>query len=134
MIRLILLYLTVGLLLTIFLAAPLLGAPGDPWERAIIARVASEYSLTPHQTKLLQAIRMAEAGGAGLEFGVAQYQPRHPARQYVAFPERSLQVQAKWAAGTIKKRYRGDLDAFAKRYVASPKAGAWVHNVKHHMR
>ena len=119
--------------LLILLAASCQAAPGDAWERGIIADVASEYGLTADGARLLQAIRIAENGGAGLEFGVAQYQPRHPARRFAAHPELSLRTQAQWAAGTIRKRYRGDVGAFARRYVASPMAGVWARNVKRAM-
>jgi hypothetical protein len=115
--------------LLILLAASCHAAPGDAWERAMIADVAREYGLTAEQTRLLQAIRVQEAGRDGLEFGVAQYQPKHPARRFAAHPERSLQVQAQWAAGTIKRHYRGNVGAFARRYVASDQAGVWARNV-----
>ena len=119
--------------LLILLAASCHAAPGDAWERAMIADVAREYGLSADGTRLLQAIRIAEAGGDGLEFGVAQYQPRHPARRFAAHPELSLRTQAQWAAGTIRKHYRGNVAAFARRYVASDQAGVWARNVKRMM-
>jgi hypothetical protein len=119
--------------LSILLAACCHAAPGDAWERAMIADVAREYRLSAEQTRLLQAIRIAESGGAGLEYGIGQYFPKHTARRFAAHPELSLRTQAQWAAGTIKRHYRGNVGAFARRYVASEQAGAWARNVKRMM-
>ena len=93
-------------------------APCDYWERETMRRIASEYRLSGEQTRLLFAVRRVESGGPGIEFGVMQHFPRHPARLYSAFPERSFEVQCRWAAGTISRRYKrpADLQAFAARY------------------
>lgn len=85
-------------------------------EEVVIRRVAREYNLSAEETRLLLAIRKFENGRTGLEFGVGQDYPRHRARRYPKDPLRSLELQARWAAGTIKKRYTGDLRAFARIY------------------
>lgn len=84
------------------------------WERPVIQGVAEEYKLTPHQTALLATIRKIEQGPVGLEFGVMNKE----ARRFKNDPniQRSLATQAKWAAGTIRDRYTGDLDKFAQRW------------------
>jgi hypothetical protein len=99
-----------------------------PYEAKMIVHVAERYALTREQTLLLAAIRKTENGGPGLEFGVGQDQPGHPATRYKHSPASSFLTQAKWAAGTIKKRYTGDLTVFAQRYC--PKnAESWRNNV-----
>lgn len=87
-------------------------------ETAILKQVSRECKLTHEQEKLLFAIRKVENGrlGGGIEFGVGQDFKTHPAKRYAGRPEASLRLQAQWAAGTIKKRYKGDLTEFAKRY------------------
>jgi len=122
-----------SLCLLILLSASCHAAPGDAWERGIIADVAREYGLSAEGTRLLQAIRIAESGGAGLEYGIGQYFPKHPARRFADHPELSLRTQAQWAAGTIKRHYRGNVAAFARRYVASDQAGVWARNVRRMM-
>ena len=59
-------------------------------EMPIILKVAKEYKLTPEDTTLLFAIRKAENGPKGYEFGVK------------AAKGTDLETQAKWAAGSIK--------------------------------
>lgn len=86
------------------------------WETKILRDVGAEYELTPAQFKLLLTIRRIENGGPGIEMGVASNFPKHRARRYSQSPQRSLRVQARWAAGTIKNHYTGDLNAFAKVY------------------
>lgn len=85
-------------------------------EAKIIDRVAQEYALTEEQTYLLAAIRLTEQGKTPIEFGVGQDYPGHRATRYVNSPVRSFWIQAKWAAGTVKKRYTGDIPAFSKIY------------------
>lgn len=85
-------------------------------ERKIIQEVAKQYGLSQHQTQLLLAIRKVENGAPGLEFGVGQDIKNHPAKRYRHDPLKSLRLQASWAAGTIKKRYHGDLKTFSKIY------------------
>jgi hypothetical protein len=53
----------------------------------------------------------------GMQFGVGHDFKNHSAKRYAGNFEKSLRLQAQWAAGTIKKRYRGKgLDVFAKRW------------------
>ena len=85
-------------------------------EIRILCRVAEEYGLSDSELKLLLTIRRIENGRPGLELGVGSNYPKHPARRFARNPERSLRVQACWAAGTIQSRYSGDLDAFARIY------------------
>ena len=90
-----------------------------PEEIRILKAVAREYDLDREQTAILLAIRRFENGPAGLELGVGQDIPDHPARRFEDDPDASLRLQGQWAAGTIAKRYYGqkrDLTAFAKRY------------------
>jgi len=85
-------------------------------ELEIIASVASEYGLSNHETALLFAIRKIENGRPGLEFGCGDGIEGHPARRYANDFERSLRLQAQWCAGTIKKRYKGNVSEFSKIY------------------
>jgi len=81
-------------------------------ESVILSDVADEYQLTPEQRALLYSIRRQENGGPGREMGVLNAEAE---RFKGNFPE-SLKTQAKWAAGTIRKRYTGDLAGFGKRW------------------
>lgn len=85
-------------------------------EIKVLTEVAKEYSLTEEETTLLFSIRRVENGGPGIEMGVGQDYKKHPARRYAGNFEKSLRLQSQWAAGTIKKRYNGDLMALAKQY------------------
>ena len=85
-------------------------------EVRILCGVAEEYGLSAGGLKLLLTIRRIENGRPGLELGVGSNHPRHPARRFARNPDRSLRVQARWAAGTIRLRYTGDIDAFAMNY------------------
>ena len=99
-------------------------------ELKIIYEVATEYSLSHNQTDLLIAIRVHENGLAGLEFGIGgPMDSGHPAHRFALnqkdrtiFNPASFRCQAQWAAGTIRRHYRGDLLAFARRYCP---CGAW---------
>lgn len=76
-------------------------------ECLIIAEVADQYELEGDARLLLFIIRKIENGRSGYaEFGVLH--PRAIGRGF--------RVQAEWAAGTIKRRFAGDLAAFAKRW------------------
>lgn len=81
-------------------------------DRAVLARVASEYRLTAEQRRLLFAIRVVENGGAGREMGVLV----PAAMRFKGNHAKSLRLQAQWAAGTIRKRYTGHIEAFAARW------------------
>ena len=99
-------------------------------EARIIEAVAREYRLSQEETRLLFAIRKTENGRQGLEFGIGQGDVNHRARRYQnKSAVRSLIVQARWAAGTIKKRYNGEVESFAKIYCPLNVA-VWTSNVK----
>ena len=93
-----------------------------------IRQTAVNYSLTDEQTWLLAAIRRQENGRPGLEFGVGgPMNSGHPAHRFQD-GYKSFYVQAAWAAGTVKKHYKGDLPAFGRRY--NPlHAAKWSANV-----
>jgi hypothetical protein len=74
--------------------------------------VASAYNLTPDERKLLFTIRLVENGGPGREMGVLTQN----AQRYRGDHAKSLELQASYAAGTIKKRYSGDLASFANQW------------------
>jgi len=101
-----------------------------------IGNVAKEYGLTPDQHKLLLSIRKAENGGPGKEFGVLT----PAAMRYKDNPDMSFKTQARWAAGTIKKRYKGDIEEFGKRWAPVGASNDptslnknWSKNVKFYM-
>lgn len=106
-------------------------------DRAILARVAAEYKLDGEPRRLLFAIRIAEAGGAGREMGVLT----PAAQRFKGDHAKSLECQARWAAGTIRKRYTGDLEAFAARWAPRNSENDkqnlnanWLPNVRRLMR
>jgi len=101
-------------------------------EAGILLGVGREYGLSEDALRLLLAIRIVENGGPGIEMGVAPDYPDHPARRYEGDFHSSLRVQARWAAGTIKKHYTGDLRAFAKRY-CPPNWERWCEMARHWM-
>lgn len=93
-------------------AKPLL--PEREWK--MIREVAVNYDLSDDATWLLAAIRRHENGRAGLEFGIGgPMNSGHPAHRH-RDGTKSFYIQAMWAAGTIRNRYTGDIDKFAKRY------------------
>ena len=94
-------------------------------ESKILSRVAQDYHLTPEQTVLLGAIRREESGGPGKEMGVEI--PK--AQRYRRSPSRSLLLQGRYAAGTIRGHYTGDLHAFAVRWCPL-NVTSWEHNVR----
>ena len=117
------------LLVTILTVCPATAAttlPAHEW--TMLRQVAAEYSLSNEETWLLAAIRLHENGRPGLEFGVGgPMNSGHSAHRY-RDGIKSFRVQCAWAAGTIKKRYTGDLRAFGKRY--NPlHAATWTKNV-----
>jgi len=101
-------------------------------EIPIILEVAQEYKLTQTETLLLFCIRRVENSGMlrinehgehikgnanGMQFGVGDGNSTHEARRYAGNFEKSLKLQAQWAAGTIQKRFRNKgLNTFAKRW------------------
>ena len=107
-------------------------------ELSAMNSVAEQYGLNEHQTNLLYAIRKAENGGPGVEFGVLTPE----AKRFKNDPKQSFITQAQWTAGTIKKHYKSpaDLDAFSKRWAPmhvsnDPKNlnKNWLPNVKFHL-
>lgn len=82
-------------------------------EVAIINKVADEYNLKGEKRTLLFVIRLVENGTLGREFGVLSPE----AMRYKNDPDwrKSFTTQARWAAGTIKKRYT-DLESFSARW------------------
>ncbi len=115
------------LLLALLFASPVWAAagrliPAHEWK--MIRQVAVNYDLSEDATWLLAAIRRHENGRPGLEFGVGgPMNSGHKAHRY-RDGVKSFYIQAMWAAGTIKKHYRGDLKAFGKRY-NPPDAQRW---------
>jgi len=84
-------------------------------EKAILMEVVHEYELNEDEARMLFAIRRHENGPVGMEFGIGQDAgPKHPARRYAGQPRKSLRLQAQWAAGTIKRRFNGNLFDFAR--------------------
>lgn len=100
--------------------------PAREW--AMIRQVAVNYDLDEEATWLLAAIRRHENGRPGLEFGVGgPMNNGHPAHRYQdGF--KSFYIQAMWAAGTVRKHYKGDLAAFGRRY-NPPYAANWTRGV-----
>ena len=86
----------------------------SPKESEIISNVAKEYNLDEVETKLLFAIREVENGRQGREFGVLK--PEAMRFENDPDPMKSLEIQAKWAAGTIDKHFDGDMKKFADRW------------------
>jgi len=87
---------------------------GSDWD--ILSKVADEYGLQGQARQLLYAIRIIENGRPGLEMGCGDGTPNHPARRKAGDHNESLHLQAQWAAGTIKKRFEGDIEKFAQIY------------------
>ena len=88
--------------------------PAREW--AMIRQVAVNYDLDEERTWLLAAIRRHENGRPGLEFGVGgPMNSGHRAHRYQD-GTKSFYIQAMWAAGTIKRHYTGDVEAFGRRY------------------
>lgn len=117
------------LVIAILTVRPVMAATTLPTrEWAMLRQAAAEYGLAAEETWLLAAIRLQENGRPGLEFGVGgPMNSGHRAHRY-RDSAKSFRVQCAWAAGTIKKRYAGDLRAFGKRY--SPyHAAAWAKSI-----
>ena len=82
----------------------------------MIRQIAANYDLDEEATWLLAAIRRHENGRPGLEFGVGgPMDSGHRAHRY-RDGVKSFYVQGYWAAGTVRKHYRGDVAAFGRRY------------------
>ena len=119
-------FLFFGLLLGTFLPAAAASLPAQEW--TTLREVAADYGLSNEETWLLAAIRVHENGRPGLEFGIGgPMNSGHRAHRY-RDGVKSFRVQCAWAAGTIKRRYTGDLVAFGRRY--NPlNAAKWSRNV-----
>ena len=92
--------------------APLI--PAAEWR--MIRQIAANYDLDEDATWLLAAIRRHENGRPGLEFGIGgPMNSGHRAHRY-RDGVKSFYVQGYWAAGTVRKHYRGDIAAFGRRY------------------
>ena len=118
--------LIVGLILTVRPAMAATTLPAHEWR--MLRQVAAEYGLNVEETWLLAAIRLHENGRPGLEFGVGgPMDSGHRAHRYCD-GIKSFRVQCAWAAGTIKKRYTGNLRTFGKRYNPHH-AAEWSPNV-----
>lgn len=101
--------------------------PAGEWEK--IRQVAVNYDLDEESTWLLAAIRRHENGRPGLEFGIGgPMDSGHAAHRY-RDGHKSFYVQAAWAAGTIRRHYRGDLAAFGRRY-NPPHPERWTAGVR----
>ena len=115
-----------GTILSISSAAAATTLPAQEW--ATLRQIAAEYGLSNEGTWLLAAIRIQENGRPGLEFGIGgPMKSGHRAHRYRDGVS-SFRVQCAWAAGTIRKRYTGDLCAFGKRYNPH-NAVVWTKNV-----
>lgn len=134
----------------LFLCGASHGAP-EPFhripeaDRGLLGRVAAEYKLTAEQRRLLFAIYMAEGNtkdrAAGLLDGKEMGVMTPAAQRYKGDNAKSLELQAKYACGTIAKRYTGDLAAFAKRWAPvgaendkHNKNEHWLKNVQQFMK
>ncbi len=108
-------------------------------DRAILASVADEYGLQGEARKLLFVIRLCERGVPGRELGVLT----PAAQRYKGDHAKSLECQARWASGTIRKHYQGDLASFASRWCPAQGKNLtekerelnphWLKNVKYWM-
>ena len=88
--------------------------PAAEWQ--MIRQIAVNYDLDEDATWLLAAIRRHENGRPGLEFGIGgPMNSGHRAHRY-RDGVKSFYVQGYWAAGTVRKHYRGDIAAFGRRY------------------
>lgn len=105
----------------------------NPQEYYAIRQVAQQHELSAHETALLLAIRKAESGRAGLEYGIGQDRHNHPARRFAHAPMRSLVEQATWAARLIRDYYNGDINRFGAMYCPYNR-DVWVRNVRYWWR
>ncbi len=97
--------------LVAFLAVWLVGGIANAQETndvLVALRVAKEYQLNPFQTSALFCVRAIENGREGREYGVLDNRAKG----------RDQATQARWAAGSIKRRLLSmkDLTSFAARW------------------
>jgi len=81
-------------------------------DQAILDEVADVYKLDDKSRRLMYVIYLVENGAPGREMGVLN----NSAQRFRGHHEKSLRLQAMWAAGTIRKCYTGNLESFAKRW------------------
>lgn len=110
-----------------------LAQPIPPTDALVLNAIACEYHLSSDAYRLLYAIRLAENGAPGRELGILIPAAMRHKGNHV----KSLTLQARWCAGTIRRRYNGDLEAFATRYcppgAANDPRGLnanWLRNVR----
>ena len=120
------------LLLWLLMTVPAIAGRLIEYDEMVLRAVAKEQGLNAECTSLLLAIRCVENGPSGTEMGVGSGIRGHSARRLAGHPE-SLRLQAEWAAGTIQRRYRGDLNAFARRY-CPPNWCWWSKTVRQYMK
>lgn len=105
--------------------------PAKEWK--MIREVAVQYDLDEERTWLLASIRMLENGRPGLEFGIGgKMNNGHPSHRYQD-GVKSFYVQAQWAAGTIRRNYKGDLYQLGKRYCPAT-SQLWAEKIDSVMR
>ena len=92
------------------------------WEEAVCREVCRDKGLTERQGRLLRAIRRAENGRPEKAFGVMDARCR------------TFRKQAEWCANTIKRRFTGDIDAFAQRWTPEDNPAQWARNVRFFLR
>jgi hypothetical protein len=95
-------------------------------EIRVITEVADKYKLVGNSRLLLFVIRKVENGRPGREFGVL-----HPRAINTNFRN-----QCEWAAGTISKRFSGNLRLFALRWCppsVHPLNKNWLRNAEFYM-
>lgn len=106
------------------------------FEQQVLSSVAQEYKLNEEQTRLLFSIRKQENGakGSGKEMGVLN----PSAMRYKGDYPNSLRLQAKYSAGTIKKRWNGSIEDFANVWCpkeSDPEGNRnWIRNVTKFMK
>lgn len=101
-------------------ASLLLAAILPAAEMSVVDRVADHYELTRNERRLLCAIRRAENGPSGWEYGVVDRRAR------------TYERQCRFAANTIRLRFDGNLERFAKRWCPDDWR-VWLRNVRFFM-
>lgn len=105
---------------------------GVETEATIIEQVAAQRNMNRTETRLLATIRRIENGGAGNEFGVGSGDPAHPAHRKAGDPSASFRLQCEWAAGTIERRFDGNINTFAARWCPVGRE-QWARNAAFYM-
>lgn len=136
------------LMLLIVLTAPVtcddLAARMPIADANTLCEVADEYGLCSNARRLLYVIYLVEGSREDRDKGLLDGHEMGvllpAAQRYKGDHAKSLRLQAQYAAGTIKKRYRNDLPAFAKRWCPTndprDKQGLnknWLRNARYYM-